>query len=84
VKVGLSLDNYYELRGPAGTVIKDSAFGFFSLAGIVTLPLGGTSRFGALNVHGGVEYQRLGDTTQSFNGGDANKVIGSFGFGLAY
>ena len=84
VKVGLSLDNYYELRDASGSVVKDSGFGFFSLAGIVTVPLGGTSRFGALNVHAGVEYQRLGDTTRAFNGGEANKVIGSFGFGLAY
>jgi hypothetical protein len=84
VKLGLSLDNYYELRDSSGAVVKDSAFGFFSLAGIVTVPLRGTSRFGAFNVHGGVEYQRLGDTTRAVNAGDANKFIGSIGIGLAY
>ena len=34
VKVGLSLSNYYELDG------TDNKFGFFSIAGIVTVPLG--------------------------------------------
>ena len=54
---GMSLGDYYELAG------EDNKFGFFSLAGIVTVPLGGTTSFGAWNIHGGVEYQRLGDTT---------------------
>jgi hypothetical protein len=40
--------------------------------------------FGAWNVHGGVEFQALGDTTEAINAGDGSKVIGSFGFGLSY
>lgn len=84
VKLGLSLNDYYELRGADGVVVGDERFGFLSIAGIATLPLGGTSRFGGWNVHGGVEYQRLGDTTRAFNGGDENKFIVSFGVGLAY
>lgn len=80
VKVGLSLSNYYEdpVTG------EDSKFGFFSIAGIVTVPLGGTTSFGAWNIHGGVEYQALGDTTKFFNGGESNQVIGSFGIGFSY
>jgi hypothetical protein len=84
LKVGLSVGDYYELRDIEGTIVGDNPFGFFSVAAIVTVPLGGTSRFGALNIHGGVEYQRLGDMTRVFNDGDEHKVIGSFGIGLAY
>jgi hypothetical protein len=73
VKFGLSAGNYYELAG------VDNKFGFFSVAGIVTVPLGAK-----WNVHGGVEAQALGDTTKAFNGGDSSRVIGSVGLGFAY
>lgn len=76
VKVGLSLSNYYELAG------VDHKFGYASVGGVVTVPLGGRSSAGRWNVHGGVELQALGDTTKALNGGDGSKVIGSFGFGL--
>jgi hypothetical protein len=86
IKIGLSMGDYYELN--EGTVLRpnfvDHKFGFFSLAGIVTVPVMGTTSYGAWNFHAGVEYQRLGDTTKAFNGGDANKVIGSAGFGFTY
>jgi hypothetical protein len=86
VKVGLSLADYYELN--VGTteapVCEDDRFGYFSVGGLVTMPLGGTTRFGAWNVHGGVEYQALGDTTTALNGGDGSRVIGSVGVGFAY
>ena len=72
VKVGMSLGNYYELAG------KDHHFGFASVAGIATLPL---TRWA--NVHGGVEYQRLGTTTKAFNGGDPSKTIASIGIGFS-
>jgi hypothetical protein len=79
VKLGMSLSDYYE--GPTG----DEKFGFVSVGGLVTVPLTGVpSRFGSWNVHGGVEVQALGDTTKAFNGGDAQRVVGSFGVGLAY
>ncbi len=77
-KVGLSLSHYYELAG------IDHKFGYVSVGGIVTVPLGRTSSFGRWNVHGGVEFQSLGDTTKALNGGDGSKVIGSFGVGLSY
>jgi len=78
VKVGLSVSDYYELAG------VDNKFGYVSVAGIVTVPLGSTSMFGAWNVHGGLEFQALGDTTKAINNGDGQKVIGSFGIGLSY
>jgi hypothetical protein len=83
IKVGLSGSNYYELSG------EDNKFGFFSIAGIVTIPLGGTTSYGAWNIHGGVEYQRLGDTTAAFNLDDdglpkKNQAIYSVGFGFSY
>jgi len=78
VKVGLSAGDYYELRG------VDNKFGYASVAALVTVPLGGTTMFGAWNVHGGVEFQTLGDTTKAINNDDASKVIASFGFGISY
>jgi hypothetical protein len=78
IKVGFSLNDYYELAG------EDNKFGFFSVAGIVTVPLGGTGSFGSWNLHGGVEYQALGTTTEFYNGGESNQVIGSFGIGFSY
>jgi hypothetical protein len=78
IKVGLSAGDYYELAG------EDNKFGYFSIAGIVTVPLGGTTSYGAWNIHGGVEYQKLGTTTEFFNGGESNQLIGSFGFGFSY
>jgi len=78
IKIGLSAGDYYELDG------EDNKFGYFSIAGIVTVPLGGTTSFGAWNIHGGVEYQKLGTTTEFFNGGESNQVIGSFGIGFSY
>jgi len=86
VKMGLSLSGYYELNvGTArAPVFHDSNFGYLSVAGIATVPLGGTTSFGAWNVHGGLEFQVLGDTTEAINGGDASKLIGSIGVGLSY
>jgi hypothetical protein len=80
IKVGLSAGDYYEhpLTG------EDEKFGYFSIAGIVTVPLGGTTKFGGWNVHFGAEYQKLGETTKFFNGGEADQFIGSVGFGFSY
>jgi len=78
VKVGLSLDGYYEgLRG-------DERFGFFSIGGSLTVPLSSErSRFGRWNAHGGVDYVRLGDSN-ALRLGDNTKVIISAGIGLSY
>ena len=50
IKLGFSLKDYYELDD------TDNKFGFFSVGGLATVPLG--SHF---NVHGGLEFQALGD-----------------------
>ena len=77
VKVGLSAGDYYE--GQNG----DETFGYFSVAGIATVPLTSMpTRFGTWNVHGGVEYQRLGDRN-SFAFGK-NQAIYSIGVGFSY
>ncbi len=78
VKVGLSLSDYYELAG------TDNKFGYFSIGGMVTVPLGPTTKVGAWNVHFGAEFQRLGDTTAAFNGGEKNQGIVSGGIGFSY
>lgn len=83
VKIGLSVGDYYELDG------TDNKFGYFSIGGLVTVPLGGTTKFGSWNVHFGAEYQRLGDTTSAFNLGDngqpkKNQGIVSGGIGFSY
>jgi hypothetical protein len=77
-RAGFSLGDYYE--GVAG----DERFGFFSVAGIVTVPLSRMpTRVGSWNIHGGVEYVRLGDRNADILG-DTSKVIGSIGIGLNY
>lgn len=78
LKAGFSLANYYEVAG------TDHRFGFLSVAGVVTVPLGSTTRFGGWNVHGGVEIQKLGDATTAFNGGDRSRLIVSIGIGFSY
>jgi len=78
VKVGLSADDYYEF----GTG-SDSQFGYFSVAGIVTVPIGSH-----VNVHGGGELQAFGDGLKSFNGfgsgGRATAGIASIGLGFSF
>lgn len=77
VKVGLSVGNYYE--GLDG----DETFGYFSVAGIATMPFTSMpTRFGTWNVHGGVEYQRLGDRNSFAYG--KNQAIYSVGLGFSY
>ena len=73
VKVGVSLRNYYELAG------EDHPFGFASVGGAAAFPLPATASLGRWEVHGGVEYQRFGETTRTFNRGDTSAVIASVG-----
>jgi hypothetical protein len=58
--------------------------GYFSVAGLVPVPIGGTTSFGAWNLHGGMELQALGETTKAFNGGDGHRFIASGGIGFSY
>jgi hypothetical protein len=85
VKVGLSLGDYYELNvgTPARPVFEDNRFGFFSIAGIATVPINGTTSYGAWNFHAGVEFQKLGTTTEAFNGSDHRTIV-SAGIGVTY
>ena len=96
VKVGLSLGDYYETVSVAANgdlTSEDDTFGFFSVAGTVTVPFTSMpTKFGAWNVHGGVEYQRLGDrngaSLASLSGSDEltekNQVIVTVGIGFSY
>ena len=59
VKVGLSASDYYEFGG------EDEKFGYFSIAGIVTVPLGAHA-----NIHGGAEFQAFGDSVKAYNKSD--------------
>jgi hypothetical protein len=84
VKLGLSLNDYYELNG------EDKKFGYFDVGGLVTIPLSGVpASFGAWNLHGGVDVLVLGDTTEAFNvntDGDTkgSQVIALVGIGVSY
>jgi hypothetical protein len=79
VKFGLSLNDYYE------DADGDNAFGFFQAGGLLTIPFSdATSKFGAWNFHGGVDFYAFGDTTKAFNNGDSGKVVASFGIGVVY
>jgi hypothetical protein len=78
VRLGLSVSNYYE--GATG----DERFGFVSVAGVATVPFSTMpTRFGTWNVHGGVEFVRLGARNEAILGA-RSKVIGSIGIGLSY
>jgi hypothetical protein len=70
VKVGFSISDYYEFGG------EDEKFGYFSLAGIVTVPLGAH-----LNIHGGAEFQAFGDSVKEYNsfGDDDDDPAGTTG-----
>jgi hypothetical protein len=79
VKIGLSAKDYYEF----GTG-EDSKFGYFSAAGVVTVPV--SSHW---NVHGGVEFQAYGDNVKAYNGygddGDRPYTgIASIGIGFTF
>jgi len=78
VRVGLSLDDYYELAG------EDHKFGFLSIGAIASAPLAQSATYGSWDVHGGFEFQSLGDTPEAFNAGDQSKLIGIIGVGFSY
>lgn len=78
IKIGLSLSDYYEF----GTG-EDSKFGYFSIAGIVTVPFNDN-----VNLHGGVEFQAFGENVKNYNGfgddGDGPAAIASIGLGFSF
>ncbi len=74
VKVGLSAHNYYEHP----ITREDSKFGYFSIGGLVTVPMGAHA-----NIHGGLEFQTFGDSVKAYNGQDT-AGIASIGLGFAF
>jgi len=77
IKVGLSANDYYEFG--TGT---DSKFGYFSIAGIVTVPAGAH-----WNVHFGAELQAYGDNLKAYNAfGDSGdrSTAGIISLGLGF
>lgn len=91
IKIGLSGSNYYEVvtGTVARPIVDDDTFGYFSIAGTVTVPIKTSSaKFGSWNVHGGVEFQKYGgslkDLNTSFGLTEDNQVIVSGGIGFSY
>jgi hypothetical protein len=86
VKLGFSLSDYYESPNDG----NDNNFGFIDIGGLVTVPISQvSSRYGTWNVHFGLDYFHLGETTHSFNkdvDGDTSpsKFVGLVGIGLSY
>jgi hypothetical protein len=76
IKVGLSLRDYYELGN------TDNRFGFASVGGFVSVPLGRISTIGRWHARGGIEVYRFGDTAKVFNGGDRYQATASVGIGI--
>ena len=84
VKLGLSLKDYYELR-VSTTTFEDNKFGYIVGGVLATVPFSD----GKWNLHGGVDFYGLGDTTGAANAdssGDARKswVIASGGLGFTF
>jgi len=80
IKVGLSANDYYKFP----TSIDDDFFGFFSIGGLVTVPMGSN-----WNIHGGAELQVFGDNVKAYNAfgddGDSSTAgIYSIGIGFSY
>jgi hypothetical protein len=79
IKVGLSANDYYEFNTG-----QDNTFGYFSIAGIVTVPV--SAHF---NVHGGAELQAFGDNLKAYNhfgdnGDSATTGLYSIGIGFSF
>lgn len=78
VKIGLSLNDYYE--GAAG----NDTFGYFDTGLIASVPLGFMSGTGSWEAHAGVDFLWLGNNTKALNSGDGFKPVGVFGVSFTY
>jgi hypothetical protein len=79
IKIGLSAKDYYEFATG-----EDSKFGYFSVAGVVTVPINAH-----WNVHGGLELQTYGENVKEYNeyGDDGDRPyagIASIGIGFSF
>jgi hypothetical protein len=77
LKVGLSLKDYYE--GPLGS----NHFGYFDGGFQVSVPVL-SGRNGALEVHAGIDFLRLGDNLKLLNDGDGFRPVYASGFTYSY
>lgn len=77
VKAGLSLKDYYE--GPLG----NDRFGYFDTGVQLSVPAA-SGKGGSLEIHGGIDFQWLGDNMKLLNEGDGVKPIGLIGFTYTY
>jgi hypothetical protein len=76
-KTGLSLNHYYE--GPTG----DNTFGYFDLGAQLSVPVA-SSKAGALEIHGGIDFLWLGDNLKLLNSGDHFKPVSLIGLTFTY
>ena len=88
LKVGIGLIDYYQasfVNTNNQVTSLDSKFGFFSVAGVVSVPFTSKpSHLGSWNLHGSVEYLALGDMPKYANGGDGSQVNLVLGIGFSY
>ena len=79
VKLGFSLNDYYKFAGMA----EDSKFGYFSVGGIVTVPISAN-----FNIHGGGELQVYGENlkivNRSFDDTEDKKTMGIASIGIGF
>lgn len=78
VRLGLSVSNYYQ------AFRTDSRFGFFSVGGLITLPLRREGPGGAWDLRGGVDLYLFGDAPKARNDGKAEKVVATVGLSFRY
>jgi hypothetical protein len=81
LKVGLSLDDYYEDPNTG----SDETFGYFDGGIAVSTPLAFIPEsFGSWEVSAAGHFLALGDSLETINGGDNFEAIGIFGISLSY
>lgn len=80
VKVGLSLDDYYEFRTG-----DDDTFGYFDGGIVASMPLGFIpADYGSWEISAGIHILVLGDNLEATNDGDEVHALGIFGISMTY
>jgi len=81
VTLGLSIDDYYE--DPVSG--DDETFGYLDIGVVGTVPLKFMPKqFGTWELSAGVHFLFLGDSNETFNGGDDFEVLGIVGVSMSY
>jgi hypothetical protein len=79
VTFGFSLGDYYEVAG------DDDALGFFDFGAVLSSPLPFLpARLGPWQASVGLHILSLGDSTETYNSGEATEIIGSFGLSTSF